>query len=184
MDLKEPGNLLLLVGMTRCELGGSIWSEAEQPAAGRVPRVDTAIARPLFAAVHTAIAGGLVRSCHDLSEGGLAVALAEMALAGGLGAQVSLGDVPHAADAAHDLVLLFSESPTRFVIEVRPLCLGEVLEIFQGLPVGRLGAVSAGATDGAANPPRLIVRGLAERVVIDAAVADMKAAWQRPLRWS
>ena len=67
-----------------------------------------------------AIGRGLVRSCHDLSEGGLAVALAEMALAGGLGARASLGDVPRDDDDANDAALLFSESPTRFLLEVRP----------------------------------------------------------------
>ena len=45
---------------------------------------------PLSARLHAAIGRGLVRSCHDLSEGGLAVALAEMAIAGGLGATVTL----------------------------------------------------------------------------------------------
>ena len=73
-----------------------------------------------FAAIHAAIKRGLLRSCHDLSEGGLAVALAEMAFAGGFGAAVTLTDVPRDADAASDFVLLFSESPTRFVVEVRP----------------------------------------------------------------
>ena len=71
MDFKEPGNLILLLGTTRFELGGSIWAEQEQPGAGHVPRVDFAVGRPLFLALHSAISRGLVRSCHDLSEGGL-----------------------------------------------------------------------------------------------------------------
>ena len=44
-----------------------------------------------FAALHRAIQRGLVRACHDLSEGGLAVAAAEMAFAGGLGARIDVG---------------------------------------------------------------------------------------------
>ena len=120
MDLKEPGNLLLVLGMTRLELGGSLWAEVHQPTGGRVPQVDPAVGLRIFAALHQAIGRGLIRSCHDLSEGGLAVALTEMALAGGLGAQVSLSDVPRADDAASDFVLLFSESPTRFVLEGLP----------------------------------------------------------------
>ena len=107
----------------------------------------------IFAALHEAIGRGLVRSCHDLSEGGLAVALAEMALAGGLGARVSLGDVPRADDAASDFVLLFSESPTRFVLEVRPECFDELAGLFDGLPLGRLGEVAASA-EGQRNEPR------------------------------
>src|SRR5207248_91667 len=120
MDLKEAGNRLYLLGMTRCELGGSLWSEVDRRPGGHVPRVDAAPGPRVFRAVHEAIRAGLIRSCHDLSEGGLAVALAEMALAGGLGVRVSLVDVPREQDAAEDFVLLFSESPTRFVLEARP----------------------------------------------------------------
>ena len=90
MDLKEPGNVLFVAGLTRLELGGSHWAMLRGEEGGQVPRVDPALGRRLFRAVHAAISGGLVRTCHDLSEGGLAVALAEMALAGGLGAMVSL----------------------------------------------------------------------------------------------
>ena len=86
---------------------------------------------------------GLVRSCHDLSEGGLAVAVAEMAFAGGVGADLTeLAD----ADALPDEVLLFSESTTRFVVEVAAgqtrrrceACLG-------GVPLTRLGQTVQGA---------------------------------------
>ena len=89
MDLKEPGNALLLIGATRDELGGSHCHLATGRAGGQVPTVDLAVAPQLFAKIHDAIRRGLVRSCHDLSEGGLAVALAEMAFAGGIGADVT-----------------------------------------------------------------------------------------------
>ncbi len=88
MDLKQPGNLLYLVGETRDEMGGSHFALVNDLAGGQVPTVDAEQARETFAAVHRAIHGGLVRACHDLSEGGLAVAAAEMAFAGGLGAQI------------------------------------------------------------------------------------------------
>ena len=91
MDFKEPGNLLLLLGMTRARARRlALGRRVQQGRRGRVPRVDPALGRRLFTALHAAIRRGLVRSCHDLSEGGLAVALAEMAMAGGLGADVSL----------------------------------------------------------------------------------------------
>ena len=115
MDLKEPGNVLLLLGLTRNELGGSLWCDFHSRQSGRVPRVDPALGKSCLKALHAAITRGLLRSCHDLSEGGLAVALAEMAFAGGTGARVSLSGVPRDQDASTDLVLLFSESPTRFV---------------------------------------------------------------------
>jgi phosphoribosylformylglycinamidine synthase len=147
---------------------------------GTVPRVDPELGLALFRAVHAAIKRGLVRACHDLSEGGLAVALAEMALAGGLGARVSLRDVPREASAAHDAALLFSESPSRFLLEVRPEHVSDL---------GRLGAVAGAGHDAegvpppASGPPRLTVMGIQDTPVIEATVPDLKAAWQRPLRW-
>jgi phosphoribosylformylglycinamidine synthase II len=186
MDLKEPGNVLLIAGTTRAELGGSHWLLTQGLEGGKVPAVDPALGRALFRAVHAAIRRGLLRSCHDLSEGGLATALAEMALAGGLGARVGLGEVPCDHEAAHDGILLFSESPSRFLLEVRPGDVAAVAGIFAALPpplpLGQLGVVS-GATDGPATTPRLTVIGRNASTVIDAPVADLKAAWQRPLRW-
>jgi phosphoribosylformylglycinamidine synthase len=185
MDLKEPGNVLLIAGMTHAALGGSHWLLTQGMEGGQVPRVEPALGRSLFRAVHAAIRRRLVRSCHDLSEGGLAAALAEMALAGGLGASVSLRDAPHDKNAEDDGVCLFSESPSRFLLEVRAHDVSALADIFAGLPLGRLGEVTGG--DGASDPdsatPRLIVTGLGASTVIDAPVMDLKAAWQRSLRW-
>ena len=94
MDLKEVGNLLFQVGTTRLELGGSHWAMTRKLTGGDVPRVDLMMAPRLFHLIHSAIEAGLLRSCHDLSEGGLAVALAEMAMAGGFGVESDLTAVP------------------------------------------------------------------------------------------
>jgi phosphoribosylformylglycinamidine synthase len=184
MDLKEPGNLLAVLGQTRLELGGSAWAQVHGHAGGRVPRVDPSVGRACFHQLHTAMRRGLVRSCHDVSEGGLAVALAEMAIAGGVGARVELAGVPRTDDAAIDFALLFSESPSRFVLEVVPHCWDELGSILGEAPLGRLGAVTAAGADRSAHPPRLTVVGLGKNVVIDVNIADLKAAWQRPLHWS
>jgi len=180
MDLKEAGNALYLVGMTHAELGGSQYLAQCGLAGGRVPRPDLALAPRRLAALHAALRQGLARACHDLSEGGLAVALAEMAFAGGLGATASLGEVPRDDDAGHDTALLFSESPTRFLLEVRPEHAGALAGLFEGLPLGRLGEVTGGPD---AGPARLTILGLDASAVIDAPVAELKDAWQRPLRW-
>jgi phosphoribosylformylglycinamidine synthase len=182
MDFKEPGNLIVLVGTTRNELGGSLWAEILGERGGTVPAVVPPLGHGLFHAVHQAISRGLVGSCHDLSEGGLAVALAEMALAGGLGARVSLRDVPCDDDAASDPILLFAESPSRFLLEVPPQHYAAVAALFGSLPVGRLGEV-AGTDDPGAGPPRLTITGLDGSTVIDAPLANLKEAWQRTLRW-
>ncbi len=183
MDLKEPGNVLVLIGQTRNELGGSLWCGVHDHTGGTVPRVDVERGRATFRAVHAAIKTGLLRSCHDLSEGGLAVALAEMALAGDLGATVSLEQAPRDAGVSTDFVLLFSESPTRFVVEVRPECFGELAALWSGLPFCRLGEVTATASGRGNNSPRLIVHGLMGSIAIDAEIARCKSAWQEPLWW-
>ncbi|MEM6799023.1 MAG: phosphoribosylformylglycinamidine synthase subunit PurL, partial [Planctomycetota bacterium] len=94
MDFKAAGNAIYLVGVTRDELGGSHFALVNELAGGQPPVVDAEAAKRLFAAVHKAINSGAVAACHDLSEGGLAVALAEMAFAGGLGAAVDLDAMP------------------------------------------------------------------------------------------
>src|SRR5437870_1869447 len=71
------------------ELGGSHYHLVRGLSGGTVPPVDTTLAPEIFRRQHDAIARGLVRSCHDLSEGGLAVAAAEMAFAGGVGADLT-----------------------------------------------------------------------------------------------
>jgi phosphoribosylformylglycinamidine (FGAM) synthase-like enzyme len=170
MDIKEPGNVLLLVGVTRDEMGGSHCNLVTGREGGTVPAVDLAMAPRLFAAVHEAIRRGLLRSCHDLSEGGLAVALAEMAFAGGIGADVTLpaGDFP-------DEVVLFSESSSRFIFEVPSAHLPAVVDLFAGLPHCRLGLT--------VKEPRLRVAGFGGEWILWAALEQLRQAWQKPLAW-
>ena len=174
MDLKSPGNLLLLVGQTKAEFGGSHYELVTGDGReGEIPQVDIKRAPRVFAAVHEVISRGLVRSCHDLSEGGLAVALSEMAFAGGLGVDVDLSGFGE----MDETVVLFSESNTRFVLEVTPdaaALVEPVLEEMTGLGVVRLGRVSESS--------RMTVKGDGDRVLIDEEIAELKECWQSPLR--
>ncbi len=169
MDLKQSGNFLYQVGLTREELGGSHFALVQHLAGGRVPRVDPPVARKTFATLHRAIDGGLVRACHDLSEGGLAAAAAEMALAGGLGARLFLGQVPQRIEPdaqskqqveelvrampqeeLHPLAtypgataaLLFSESNTRFLCEVAADSAEAFEQAMEGVPCALVGEVT------------------------------------------
>jgi phosphoribosylformylglycinamidine synthase len=166
MDLKAAGNRLYLLGVTKPELGGSHYHLVTGQAGGDPPRVDLELAPRLFAALHAAITQGLVRSCHDLSEGGLAVAAAEMAFAGGVGADLTGG--PAAPEG--DDVWLFSESATRWLIEVEPDKAAAFESCFAGLPVAAVGTTVA--------EPRLRIAGAAGEWVVWAPLADLKAAWQ------
>src|SRR5205085_3468999 len=133
MDLKEAGNLLYLVGVTKNEMGGSHYHLVSGLEGGTVPQVDLDVAPRLFRQLHEAIRRGLVRACHDLSEGGVAVAVAEMAFAGGVGADVT------GSTALPDEAWFFSESATRFVVEVAPAKRAEFEQLLAGLPLAEIG---------------------------------------------
>ena len=184
-DVKQCGNLIYQVGETAFELGGSHFGLVEQLPGGCVPEVDVERARRTFAAVHRAIHNGLVRACHDLSEGGLAVALAEMAFAGGLGVHADLNQVSHRLESTDpfecNVGLLFSESNTRFLCEVPRDKASQFEEYMADVPCARIGEV--------VSEPRLQIIGwpvdssAAADPVIDADLKVLKEAWQGTLDW-
>jgi phosphoribosylformylglycinamidine synthase len=174
MDAKRPGDLVYVLGRTLPELGASEYFALHGFIGNRVPRVDAAGAKALYAALARAIRQGLVASCHDCSDGGLGVALAESAFAGALGMEVDLRRVP-ALEIDRDDYLLFSESASRFVATVRP----ENKEAFEACLTGNIfapvGVVAAGK--------EFKVRGLGGEIVIRADLFDLKEAWKRPLQF-
>lgn len=191
MDLKVAGNVLYQIGATKDELGGSHFALVESLAGGQVPRVNPPLAKATFAALNRAIQMRLVRACHDLSEGGLAVAAAEMAFAGGLGARIFLEQVPHhiegmlaaeapspAAASQHNAILLFAESNSRFLCEVPTDAAEEFEEVMGDVPHSAIGEVLA--------DPRLQIVSVDPGNpvnVVDADIGELKEAWQSPLRW-
>ena len=106
------GHAILLIGETRGHLGASLYArEIHGLEAGAPPPVDLGAERRNGDFVRALIAAGRVRTCHDVSDGGVLVALAEMALAADIGAEVSLvdGDAP---------AFLFGEDQARYIIGV------------------------------------------------------------------
>jgi len=175
MDLKRPGNSLFLVGETRNELGGSHYYELFGAVGNSVPKVATDKSVPTYNAFAEATKRRLVASAHDLSEGGLAVAAAEMAFAGALGAEIELSAVEASEDARQDHVLLFSESASRLLAEVAPESEKAFLELMEGVPCAKIGAVTSSG--------RLIVAGLDGRTVIDESTHELKRAWKSTFNW-
>lgn len=113
---KNEGDVIILVGETHAEFGGSeLQYVMNGTAAGRPPVIDLATEKTMLGAVLKAIQTGLVASAHDLSEGGFAVALAESCISGGgLGADVN---VATELRADH---MLFSESQSRILLSAKP----------------------------------------------------------------
>jgi phosphoribosylformylglycinamidine synthase len=176
MDLKEADNHLLLLGATGVELGGSHYLAHLGCEGGAVPMPDLGSAPALLRALHGVLSAGLVRSCHDLAEGGLAVAAAEMAFAGGLGLALDIGPVPvdalvatdtDPAEVDMDSVRLYSESCTRFLLEVAPENLDDLCARLDGFPCFDLGQVTAA--------PRLVLRS-GDTTLADLDIESLRAA--------
>ncbi|MBZ0166324.1 MAG: phosphoribosylformylglycinamidine synthase, partial [Candidatus Omnitrophica bacterium] len=175
MDLKEAGNLIYIIGRTFAELGGSIYLDHLGYLGNSVPQANFAHAMKTFEALAGAIKKGCVRAAHDCSEGGLAVALAEMAFAGGLGVSAHLQKIPFRGTEQRDDVLLFSESNSRFLVEVSPDKQKQFEQQLKGVPFGLIGLVE--------EYPDFVVTGLDGELSIHSDIYQLKDAWQEPLRW-
>ncbi len=168
MDLKQVGDVLILLGETRDELGGSEYLAAHGGRGGTVPRVDQALSKPVLEAVAACTQAGLVNAAHDCSDGGLAVTLAEMAFAGELGLDVNLTAVPRSAGLDDAATVLFAESNSRIALSVSADKRDQVLELLTEVPHAVIAKV--------VSEQQLQLRGLG--VDIRLANADCKAAWQ------
>ncbi|MEK3695523.1 MULTISPECIES: phosphoribosylformylglycinamidine synthase subunit PurL [unclassified Paenibacillus] len=163
---KQEGDSILLLGVTKAELGGSEFQYAVHGVTeGRPPELDLATERKLLDAVLAAIRSGLVRSAHDLSEGGLAGALAESCISGKTGANIELS-----AGGLRPDVALFSESQSRIILTSAPDRAEELKAAVAayGVPVEIIGTVGGDrlrvALDGAA--------------ALDEAVTELKTIWE------
>ena len=124
-------------------------------------------------ACREAISEGLIDVAHDCSDGGLAVALAEMCIAGGVGAQANLDELHSKHPHMRSDVLLFSEEPSRILVGIPQ----DKVEQLEGK------AASLGA--------RLIVIGQAGgdkvsfsregSIVVDLALSEVDSAWRNGL---
>jgi len=165
---KREGDSIYLVGQTERELGGSEYYQALGVSGGKVPRTHPERLSRYMDALLQAVQEGWVNACHDVSGGGLGVCLAEMAM-GGTGAEVCLYQL---GEERVD-VKLFSESATRWVVEV-----GEGREEgFEEL-MGELAAVKVGTVTG----DRLtIYDGRDMHRHVDLSAARLWETWSRPL---
>jgi len=173
MDFKMEGDLIYVVGLTYNEMGGSHYLDLFGYTGNSVPKVRPDIGKNVMLKLHDAIKGGLVMACHDCSEGGIGVAVAEMAFAGGLGAEIELHSVPLGEEIDRDDFILFSESNSRFIVEVKPEKREELERVMNGVPLGLIGRVR--------GDKRFIVKGRTGRIVISSDIWEMKRAWKSTL---
>ena len=173
MDVKSPGNLIYIIGMTKNELGGSHYYYTHGYVGNSVPKVDTKVAKRTMDLLASATGNGLVRSCHDCSEGGLTVTAAEMSFAGGYGMELDLSKVPVEDGIVRDDIVLFAESNSRFVVEVEQQKQSGFEAAIEGTSYGCIGKV--------VENDMFTVLSLNGEKVISEKISDLKNAWQATL---
>jgi phosphoribosylformylglycinamidine synthase len=159
----RDGDAIVLLGHTDAELGGSEWATNHDLRGGTPPAADLDVAAALHDFVRRVVAEPAVHGVHDVSEGGLAVALAEMAVAGGCGFDVLL------ATELVPALAWFSESASRVVVAVDPAVASDLVERARAanVPAQRLGT---------AGGDRLVAAG-----AFSVALADAAHAWRAAL---
>jgi phosphoribosylformylglycinamidine synthase len=161
---KSAGDVVVLLGRTREELGGSEYVKfIHGLTRGTPPWIDLKMERAVQDCCREAIEGGLLRSAHDISDGGLAVALAECSVSGPdkpLGVRIERHEMIR-GDA-----LLFSESQSRIVVSLAETHLDELREIAarHNVPLQVIGSVGGN---------RFMIQPL-----LSLPVEDLRAAWK------
>jgi len=169
-DLKPGGDsVLLLVDLCggRNRLGGSVLAQAFDRTGGEVPDLDDPERfRTAFEALQEALAEGRVRAMHDRSDGGVAVTLAEMAMAAGMGLEV---DLP--GDPEEPLGPLFAEE-LGWVLQVDLADLEQVLDL-----LGRRGLRDCVHHIGHPRPDRRFRISVGGRTALEGSLGQLRRFW-------
>jgi phosphoribosylformylglycinamidine synthase len=163
------GNELLLLGTQAATLGASEYLAVRHGLiAGHPPALDLSVEHNVQSLVRSLIGDGLVTAAHDTSEGGLLVALAEMLIASGRGASVSLQPLLDANDGRLDRTC-FGEAASRVIVAVAPGSVDAVRSRAEasGVDILRLGVVGGAS--------------LTTDVAGDVDVEPMREAWESGL---
>jgi phosphoribosylformylglycinamidine synthase len=171
VDLKGPGNPVYVVGGTYRELGGSEYYRLRGFLGESVPKVRIE-AKTIMSAMTKVVDAGCVKASHDLSEGGLAVAAAEMVLSSDYGLELHLDKLPLFNVNRNDFVL-FSESNSRFLVEVNAESSRSFERIMANVPFARVGRV--------VKEGRLRIYGLNGDALVEVGSKELREAWRSAL---
>jgi phosphoribosylformylglycinamidine synthase II len=173
-SFRGSGDVIVLLGENRHELGGSEYLKVtERLIAGVPPDVDLDAEKKLQQLLVGGTREGLLRSAHDCAEGGLAVTLAECAIGtGGVGLNVDLTAVEAPAPWT-SVATLFSESASRVIVSVAREQLSALLDRAKalGVPAREIGTTGTGRIS-------VLING---RSVIDIAVGEAETIWDSAL---
>lgn len=170
-DFKKEEEFIYILGETRGELGGSTYEKVSGKLQETVPEVRHQEAFSLYKKTHIAITQKLITSIHDLSDGGLAVALAESALGGQLGANINLDPLfSNQGKTMESARVLFCETPSRFIATIKKENQAEFEKTLKGSAFYQIGITT--------KEPKINVS-LNQKNIIDVDLVDIEKAWKR-----
>ncbi|MBF0252607.1 MAG: phosphoribosylformylglycinamidine synthase subunit PurL [Candidatus Omnitrophica bacterium] len=172
-DFKKPGNLIYVIGSTYNEMGGSQYFKIRNSSSGKVPRVYPKESLKYMKALKKAISERSVISAHDCSDGGLATAISEMMIGGNLGAKITLKTLPREKEADRNDVMLFSESNSRFLVEVPEEKKTSFENAMKNIPIGCLGEVALNK--------KLLIDSITNKRIVDVSLSKIKTFWKKTL---
>ena len=173
LDVKQEGDLVYILGMTRDELGASEYYLMHGKIGLNVPKVNPDEFLNTYYALHEAIDKEILSSAHSVGRGGLGVHLSLVAMAGELGMEICLSDVIRDADLT-DEKILYSESAGRFIVTVSPHKREDFLSIMSGVPISYVGRVTSDNI--------LKISEKDGRCIIEEDIFALKDAWLGPFR--
>ncbi|MCF8113480.1 MAG: phosphoribosylformylglycinamidine synthase, partial [Desulfotignum sp.] len=173
LDPKAAGDFVYVAGITGNELGASEYYDLFCKTGRNVPQVNFAANKILYKTVEKAVRMEMPASCHAVARGGLGVHLALMAMAGNLGMEIDLTQVPAAPGDLSDEILLFSESAGRFIMTIPPDHKAVFDKLCKGLAVCCVGQV----TD---IHDRLKITGTRGKLIVDLSCFALEQAFNKP----
>ena len=174
LAFRHSGDLVVLIGQCRNELGGSEYlAHCHNIESGVPPQLDLNLELNVQRLTLAAIRRGLIQSAHDTSDGGLAVAIAESCIAGKIGASLELKpEMAVGRDIRLD-ALMFGETQSRIVVSTRSKDLENLQKMAQtvGVPITVLGHVGG---------ERLTIHlpGQQPRLLVSSAVTELEWAYR------
>jgi phosphoribosylformylglycinamidine synthase len=168
-DFKKAGDDIYILGNTNGELGGTFFEKISKGCFGGSPEVNTDTALSTYNRLSESIQKNLVASCHDLSDGGIAIALAESTLGGMTGSEISIDSLPGTSTDENPRIL-FCESPSRFIISIKPENSSEFEKIMSGSPFKKIGKTT--------DSGNMIIK-KNDAVIIETSIDSISKSWKR-----
>ncbi|MDR0915233.1 MAG: phosphoribosylformylglycinamidine synthase subunit PurL [Endomicrobium sp.] len=177
MSLKQHGNKLFLLGLTRNELGGSMLFNVRKLSGGIVPRVYPKESKIIMQKLYEAMSKKLIKSCHDCAEGGLLISLIEMTFSSQhLGVNVDIDAIGTENNSMTASEILFSESNGRFIVEVDYNNELQFKNIFKDIiHCYEIGYIN--------NKHSIIIESKKHKISINENVTGLFKIWQNAISW-